>query len=454
VELAKPSPAGRLATPRLLAFALGKIPTYMLIGMLSAYLPQLYAGKMGVSLAVIGATIGLIRLTDLGVDLALGWLMDKTRTPKGRYRPWFMASLPLLWLSVYKVFNPPAVIEASYLFSWYLLLYVAFSMLTLSHSAWAAAISSSYNERSRVFGWMVGVGLFGSTLLQATPILTHGKVRPADPASLSTVGWIIIVVCTVAMLIVLLTTAEPAVPAAPAKRPTLKDHLAVIANPSMLRLAAADLFLTLGPGAGMPIFIFFFHQVKGFELGAVSLLLLPYGTSAVLGAPLWGRLAQRWSKHRTIQTAGACYLIAQAALFFVPVGRFWWMFINMFFIGFCASAFIVLILAMVADVADEIRLETGQERAGVLYALVTLIQKLGSSLAVVIIYPILGMIGFAATPGAVNTPAALHWLDVCYVFTPIALVIIGCAWFMGYKLDAKRHAEIRIALAALESRGG
>ena len=53
---------------------------------------------------------------------------------------------------------------------------------------------------------------------------------------------------------------------------------------------------------------------------------------------------------------------------------------------------------MVADVADELRLNTGQERSGVLYALVTLTQKLGSSLAVTIIYPILDAVGFVARP--------------------------------------------------------
>ena len=48
--------------------------------------------------------------------------------------------------------------------------------------------------------------------------------------------------------------------------------------------------------------------------------------------------------------------------------------------GAGGSAFVVLIRAMVADVADELRLETGQERSGVLYALVTLTQKLGCEL--------------------------------------------------------------------------
>jgi GPH family glycoside/pentoside/hexuronide:cation symporter len=126
--------------------------------------------------------------------------------------------------------------------------------------------------------------------------------------------------------------------------------------------------------------------------------------------------------------------------------------VSMFSVGFCGSAFIVLIRAMVADVADELRLTTGQERSGVLYALVTLTQKLGSSLAVTIIYPILDAVGFVAKPGYHNTPEAIRGLEMCYVFAPIVLVVVGSACLIGYKLDAKRQGEIRSALDELESR--
>ncbi|MDB5419622.1 MAG: hypothetical protein JWP50_3041 [Phenylobacterium sp.] len=446
------APSGRLALPRLLAFSLGSIPAYMLISMLSTYLPPFYAGRMGISLTAIGVTIGALRLADLGVDLALGWLMDQTRTPMGRYRPWYLAGLPVLCVAVYKVFNPPAHPDTAYLFVWYILLYVAYSILVLGHSAWAASISGSYNERSRLFGWMIGIGVAGSVLLNALPMLTHDRIRPGDPASIPTIGWIIMAVSAAVVIIATLSTGERAAPVPTKERITLKDYFAVVTNPSMFRLIAADLFLILGPGASAPIYLFFFHEAKGFTLGAVSLLLIPYTASAVVGAPVWARIAQRFGKHRTVQIAGLGYAVTQTILMIVPAGLFWPTAVSMFTVGFCGSAFLVLIRAMVADVADELRLQTDQERAGVLYALVTLTQKLGSSLAVTIIYPILDMVGFVAKPGAVNTPPAIRGLEMCYVFAPIILVVIGSACLIGYKLDAKRQGEIRAALDELAAR--
>lgn len=443
---------GRLSLPRLLAFSTGSIPAYMLATMLSVYLPPFYAGKMGTTLATIGATIGLLRLTDLGVDFMLGWLMDKTRTPMGRYRPWYLAGLPVLWLSVYKVFNPPADVDTSYLFGWYLLLYVAYSMLILGHSAWAAAISADYHDRSRMFGWMLGAGVLGSSLLQATPLLTHGAIKPADPNSIPIIGWIILVAATVLVLVTVVSAPERVSTARSKARTSWKDYLAVFTNPSMLRIIGADLFLVLGPGASAPIYLFFFHEAKEFSLANVSLLLIPYTAAGIVGAPFWGRVAQKFGKHRTVQVAGIGYAITQTILMAVPAGLFWPTFVSMFTVGFCGSAFIVLIRAMVADVADELRLQTGQERSGVLYAIVTLTQKLGSSLAVTITYPILDMVGFVAKPGYHNTPEAIEGLSMTYVFAPIILVVVGSACLIGYKLDAKRQSEIREALEELEAR--
>lgn len=444
-------PAHRLPLPRLLAFAVGGIPATMLVTMMGVYLPPFYAGRLGISLLAIGGTIATVRLADLGVDLLLGWMMDKTRTRFGRYKPWFALALPVLWVAVYQVFNPPEDADLGYLFLWFLVLYAAYSILMLSHSAWGASLSGDYHERSRVFGWMMGAAVMGSAALQATPLLTRGAIKPGDPASLGVLGLIIIVVASLAIPISLIFGREK-VAAVPPKRATLKDYLAVISQPSMVRLVIADLLLTLGPGTTAPIYLFFFHEAKGFSLAHVAILLIPYTAAGVFGAPFWGRVAQKFGKHRTVQIAAVCYAVTQTTLMAIPQNLFWPTFAGMFSVGFCGSAFLLLVRAMVADVADQLRLETGQERSGVLFALVTMTQKFGSSITVSIIYPILAAVGFNPKPGAVNTPHAIWGLEMCYLFAPIVLVLVGATMFFGYRLDARKQAQIRAELDALEAR--
>lgn len=445
-------PAGRLPLPRLLAFSAGSVPAYLMVSIMGVYLPKFYAGHLGVSLLALGATIAVIRLADLGVDIFLGILMDKTKTPIGRYKPWFLLGLPIVCVAVYKAFNPPEGAGMDYLVVWYALLYIAYSLMVLGHSAWAGTITGHYDERSRIFGWMMALGFAGSVSVNLLPLLTNDAINPAKASSMPTMGWIIIGSALICMPLAMLIAPERRPPVARKERLTFKDYAAVISTPSMLRLVLADLFLTLGPGTTAPMYIFFFHEAKKFSLHDVPLLLIFYVGAGIFGAPIWGRLATRIGKHRTVQIACVAYAICQTILMALPAGQFAITAVGMAAVGFCGSAFILLVRAMVADVADQLRLETGQERSGVLFALVTLTQKFGTSITISIVFPILGAVGFDPRDGAVNTAHAIWGLEMCYLFAPIILVLVGGAFFFGYSLTAERQGEIRAKLEALADR--
>jgi GPH family glycoside/pentoside/hexuronide:cation symporter len=449
VTLASGTPAGRLSFPRLFAFSAGSIPAYLLLGIMGVYLPKFYASHLGISLLTLGATIAAIRLSDLGIDIVLGILMDKTRTPLGRYRPWYLLGLPVLGLAVFKVFNPPVDAGIPYLLVWYTLLYVAYSLLVLGHSAWAGTVSGDYDERSRIFGWMMGLGFVGSVAINLLPWITKDAINPAKASSIPTIGWIIIGAAVITIPLAIMLVPERKAPVAKKERLTFKDYASVVTTPSMLRLILADLFLTLGPATTAPIFIFFFHEAKKFTLHEVPMLLIPYTAAGVIGAPFWGRVAQKVGKHRAVQIACVAYAITQSILMAMPAGQFAITAVGMASVGFCASAFILLVRAMVADVADQLRLETGQERSGVLFALVTMTQKFGTSITISIVYPILAYVGFNPKDGAINTPHAIWGLEMCYLFAPIVLALIGGAMFFGYTLTAEKQGEIRAKLDAL-----
>jgi len=78
--------------------------------------------------------------------------------------------------------------------------------------------------------------------------------------------------------------------------------------------------------------------------------------------------------------------------------------------------------------------------------MVTTTQKVGTALAVTIIFPILAAVGYNGKEGVINTPHAVFGLEMCYLFAPIILVFLGGGMLFGYKLDNARHAEIREAL--------
>src|SRR5260370_1886465 len=93
------------------------------------------------------------------------------------------------------------------------LIYAAQSICHLAQNAWAARLSKSYNERSRIYAWNQAAGVAGMVVLLMLPPLV-GQFYPGDRAiGVHTIGWYAIVLMTVTTAIALAVLPEPMFPA-------------------------------------------------------------------------------------------------------------------------------------------------------------------------------------------------------------------------------------------------
>jgi GPH family glycoside/pentoside/hexuronide:cation symporter len=444
--------AARIPVGTVAAFSASGLMFGTLATPLTVYLPNYYASHLGMAIGTVGAIFLLIKLLDILFDPVMGMVMDRTRTPVGRYRFWLMVSAPILMLGCYMAFMAPKGVGAAYLMTWLPVLYVGYSLVLLVPSAWGAVLARGYNERSRIFSWVQFVGVVGAVAILLLPSIVIAKMHGDQALGVHVMGWLIVLSAPVMTAIACFGTPEPLPPAGPkGSHVTLKDYFVLARRPSMLRLLACDFTLSFGPGFSAPLYLFFFQQSRLYTPTQANLLLLLYIMAGLLGAPAWGALARRFGKHRTLMGATVLYAIAQATLMIVPKADVPLMAPGMFAAGFVASAFIFLVRAMVADVSDEVRLETGKDRTSMLYAMITSTLKIGAALAVGVTYTILSRIGFNAAPHAVNTPAAIHGLELCYVFVPVVMGLMGGLVLIGYKLDKVRHTQIRTELDARDA---
>ena len=121
--------------------------------------------------------------------------------------------------------------------------------------------------------------------------------------------------------------------------------------------------------------------------------------------------------------------------------------------GGAFTGFLVSLRALAADIADEIRLETGREWMGLVFALMNATTKVAGAAGVFFTFRVLSRIGFDPHAGAVNTEAALRGLERAFFAGPIVFVMTGGLVFLGYRLDHRRHADIRRQLEALKVAG-
>jgi len=461
-----PAAAARVPLPTVFAFGTMGVPVAVLLLLYGVYLPRHYVSlgigpyKPGAAQAflLVGFAITVVRVIDVFFDPLLALIMDRTKTPIGRYRPWLVLGVPIVMLGVYKVLLPSSHVTQFYLILWLVVSYAGLSMVTLGLAAWSAVLARSYDDRARVYAWTTGMAVFGTMVILALPKLTGGHISAGLKASMPIIGLGLVIAFPIALFVCAVFTPEN-IAAGAVRRPSFRlgDYRRAIGRPAMLRLMLADLLLTTGP-----LYVYYFHDAKGFSIQDVSFLLIFFAGAGVAGALFWARVVSgRFGKHRTVQIACIAYSITQSILMAVP--RVWpgykWTddiptIIAMMAVGFCASAFLPLVRAMMGDVVDEVRLEQGQDLTSLLYSMVTTTTKIGQSITVLVVFPVLAFVGYNGAEGAVNTPHAIFGLEMCYLFAPVILVWFGGAMFFGYKLDAKRHAEIREALAQLDLAAG
>ena len=441
---------GALSLAGILTFSLANLPIAAISIAVFVYLPPYFAGHLGVGMGLVGAAWGFVRLIDIPVDVTLALAMDRTRTAFGRYRVWMIAGAPVLMLALRQLFMAPHGFGSGYLIGWLLVMYLGNSTVYLATSAWGARLATLYHERSRLFGGLTAVGVVGALSVLLIPILGR-SFGQTSAQSIRTMGWFIIGVIPVTVGLAALRTPERLTRDHTRETFPLKDYWHVLTKPDLVRLFLAQMALTLGPGWMSAIYLFFFTDAWGFTIQQASILLAIYILAGLPGAVGTAALARRIGKHRTLMVNTTAFSLSLFSIFVVPKGSVVAAAPVMIWAGAMASGFGLMVSAMLADVGDEVRLAQGRERISLLYAVNALATKIAAAFSILLTFPLLERLGFNPTEGAVNTPAALHNLAIAFVAGPIVFVMLGGACVVGWRLDARRHGEIRSELDARDA---
>ncbi|MBO6669744.1 MFS transporter [Parvibaculum sp.] len=435
----------RLSPWRLAAFSGPAIPIAALGLPIGVYLPQFYAGPMGLGLAAVGTIFMLLRFWDVITDPLMGIISDRYTSRWGRRRHWIVLSVPLLVICAYMAFVPTAPVTSLYLFGWMFFLYIGWTMLTISHMAWAAELSDDYNERSRIQGYREAFQLIGVPLVLLIPaIIEQMEPENMEAARVASIGWFIVATLPIAVAInVFFVPERKSAPQPPID--LIAATRAILRNLPLRRLLAAD-FLSGFAGAALAS-MYIYEATYVWGIGSVaSFLLLLYFFGGIIFIPVVLKLSYRLGKHRTVVAAGLFNVVFPPVIFLIPEGNYIVASFVLLFLGVNIGTTTTLYRSMMADVADIDALETGQRRTGLFYALLTLTQKLGGAVAVGVVFWTLALIGFVPEPGA-NTEATLTGLSIVFVATPVICNALVAAIMWKFPIGIKEQEELRRQLA-------
>lgn len=435
----------KLRKSTLMAFSAPAVPISALGLPLSVYLPPFYAAIVGLDLATVGIVFMLARLWDIFTDPILGLLGDRFNTRWGRRKPWIVASVPILMVSVYMLFSPPIGSSALYLGFWIFCLYIGYTMLSISHMSWGSELADEYHERSRIHGWresaMVG-GMFFVLTIPAFIQLSGIGENFGD--GVFAMGMFVVVALPLTVL-----WAARVVPDDPHHKPDPIDwahSFQIIFRDRILkRILLGDILANFAPSVTGTLYIFFIIYVMQLPNWSEPLLLV-YFAAAFLGVPLWMKLSYRIGKHRALAVGMMWGAITLPGFFLLPKGFWLPMAIGNLLYGLAYGAGPFLLRSIMADVTEYDTVQTGQKRTGLFFSLLMISSKLAGALSIGITYVILDLIGFDKTPGAANTPEAISGLAYMFVGLPVLSMILAALVMWRFPLDVIQQKELRAQL--------
>ncbi len=441
------APAGTLRTSTMFFYGLGDIPIMMTLVPMSIYLSRFYTGDVGLQLAVVADILFLTRMFDVVTDPLVGYLSDHTKSRWGRRKPWVVASVPVLMLGVYNVFIPPEGAGIAHLAIWLLVLWLGWTMLMIPYYAWAAELSTNYDERTRITGWRAIMGTVGQLAAQLIPLGALTLFAFGGTANvmflLGTTAMVMIPVC-----IALVVWRVPERPNVDTKAvvPMLQGLKLMWRNGPFRSLAASYFFSYFGLAITMSMFIFYVEFILEEPAKNVPYMLMVSTGASFIGVPLWVWISKYIGKHH----AWICGFLLVTAMhpmyLLLGPGDFWNMAPILMIIGIGTGSFQALPNSMKADVIDLDTARSGQNRAALYFSTWSLITKLSSSVGGWLALRTLAYVGFDAKNGAENTDSALFGLQMVFAILPAIFFIIAVAIIWRYPITRERQQRIRAAL--------
>ncbi|MCK5326689.1 MAG: MFS transporter [Woeseiaceae bacterium] len=424
---------------RMAGFSFPAMPLAAFLQAMYFFLTPLYAVEMGLGTAAVGGIFFTAKMFDVVTDPLFGALSDRYETRWGRRRPWLVLGMIILVVSIYMLFMPKGSVSGSYFLGWLVFMYIGWTMTTVSHTAWALQLSADYDQRTHITGWLQVSVMIGMILVALMPAMLEQFGTPTHMEKTTAVAWMLMILLPVSVFVCLRSLAEPESP--PQPRIGFRRALAIVAgNWALLRLLAANAAITAAFAVVQSLFVFYvtYTLLLGDRTGFVLFFLMVGGMAFV---PIWVKLCDRFSKHRTMQMAVVYGMVIPVTLFFLPPAQLWLAVPAFFLIGAITSAHELLPRTMMADVCDQDQAESGAERMGLYYSLLQLSSKLAGGLMLGASYTVLAWIGFE--PGAENTQAEIEGVRYLIVFTPIAAYLLVLLLMWRYPIDRERQKELR-----------
>lgn len=451
--MVEPLNEGRLSTRTKLVYGVGDVGNAMVNSAIQFFLLVFYTDGALIGPALAGTALLVGKIYDAINDPVFGWISDRTTSRFGKRRVYMIFGALPLAVSIVLLWRVPVGLSDVAIFAWIVGTFVFYdttnTITSVPYYALTAELTDDYDERGSLTAFRMVMGvpayLVGAAL---TPALVG--LFAAKRAGYGAVGIIYAVVAAGVLWIAAAGIRERrTISESKSVTPPLRAFLATFRNRPFVQLIVAYLIAAIAFALTQTLMAYFLtyqlHMedqvplVMGLLLVTIGLFLFP-----------WKILAERWNKGPAYALGLAIAGVAVATTFFLPPRPTPAIYLIAFVAGIGFSAQWVFPWAMVPDVVEYDRLETGEHRGGMYYGVWGFAYKLTTAFGIALTGWILEISGYV--PNVEQTAEALMGIRLFFGPVPLLVLAIALPMLIRYPITRESHAQILKDLAEAEER--
>lgn len=371
--------------------------------------PKVYADIHGVGLAWLGLILLAIRAFDFIQDPLLGWWIAKSGNKR---MPLAVLFTLFLGVGMSALFAPTPLLSPGLWFALSLaFVFTGFSGLQIMfYSAGLGLADHLKTSHARVAAWRETSVLIG---------ICAACVAPAGFALLvgESGGYALYAVAFLVLLLTGLFLSRPVWQTPLPTRQEKANYRSLLSDKPLRWLLAIGFLNSLPTGVTSTLFLFYVEDRIGVKAHAGP-MLLTFFLCAALAAPIWGKLADKYSPKSVLMAGMALAIPAFITASMLGTGDAVPFYIICILSGVTLGADMTILPAMLST-----RLEASGQSPSHAFGMWGFITKMSFAIAAGLSLPLLAYAGY--NPGTENPEAALRSLAMTYAALPCALKILA-----------------------------
>lgn len=428
-----------------IAYGSGDLASNFILVLSSTSVIFFYTEALKLNAAIIGLIMMASRLFDGVSDILMGFIMDKTKSKRGKARAWiYWLAIPIS-ISMVLLFLVPNMGDiGKYIYvaiTYNLVTTVLYTAINIPYGAMTALMTRDQGERMSINVFRMVMAQIGSVIIN---MITIPLVNALGGTTHQT-SWILasIIYGVIACALFYFTyfkckervhvenTGEDV-----QKMGFLKMAKICLKNEQWLIIVGIWVVMSFGLGAGMSVNNYYAKLVLGNEnIGGIitSCTMIP----AIILMPALLPLVAKWGK-RNMCMIGCLISLAGSIMMLVNPYDATWLIICNLIKGVGMTPLTGSIFAMVADTIEYGQWKTGTRTEGMLYSSTTFGAKIGAGVGTAIAMAMLSSAGFVEGAAlAAQGEGVVPMLIQLVIWWPIIFTVIEFVLFCIYSLDKK-----------------